>query len=75
MSSGIETHENGVSNIEIDENTVAENELPKNTVPNDHVQDFNVCPNTPSSVEESSINSQNVTDKDNPQVKSSREQM
>ena len=75
MSSGIETHEKGKSNIQIDGNTVAEDELSKNTVPNDHAQDFNVSPNTSSSVEESSINSHNVTDEDNPQVTSSREHM
>ena len=74
-SSGIETYENEESNIEIGENTAAEDELSKNTVPNDHAQDFNVSPNTSSSVEESSINSHNVTDEDNPQVKSSREHM
>ena len=39
------------------------------------MQDFDVSPNISSSVEESSINSHNVTDEDNPQVKSSREHM
>ena len=47
----------------------------KNTVSNDNVQDFNVAPNISSSVEESSVNFHNVTDEDNPQVKSSKEQM
>ena len=75
QSSAMETHEDGASYIEIDENTVAEDELSKNTVPNNHVQDFKVSPNTSLSVEESSINSHNVTDEDNPQVKSSREQI
>ena len=75
MISGIETHENGARNIEIDENTVAEDELFKNTVPNDHVQDFNVPLDTSSLAEESLINSHNMTDEDNPQIKSSRELM
>ena len=39
------------------------------------MQDFSISPNTSSSVEKSSINSHNVTDEDNQQVKSSREQM
>ena len=65
MSSRIETHEIGASNIKIDESTIAGDELSRNTVPNDHKQDFNVSPNTSSSVEESSINSHNVTDEDN----------
>ena len=75
MISGIETHENGARNIEIDENTVAEDELSKNTVPNDHVQDFNVPLDTSSLAEESLINSHNMMDEDNPQIKSSRELM
>ena len=65
MSSRIETHEIGASNIEIDQSTIAEDELSRNTVPNYHKQDFNVSPNTSLSVEESSINSHNVTDEDN----------
>ena len=75
MISGIETHENGARNIEIDENTVAEDELFKNTVPNNHVQDFNVPLDTSSLAEESLINSHNMMDEDNPQIKSSRELM
>ena len=45
------------------------------SVPNDYVQEFNLPPNTSSSVELSSINSNNVTDEDSRQVKSSREDM
>ena len=44
MSSGVETHKKGASNIEIDENTVAEGEPSKNTVSNYRVQDFNFLP-------------------------------
>ena len=75
MSSGVETHKKGASNIEIDENTVAEGEPSKNTVSNYRVQDFNFLPNASLSLKESSINSHNMTDEDNPQVKSSREQI
>ena len=75
MSSGIETHENGESNIEIDESTVAEDEMSKSIVLNDHVQDYNVSPNSSSSVGESSINSYNEVNGDNTQVKPSSEQM
>ena len=69
MSFSVETHETGASYIEIDKNTVAEDELSKDTVPNDHVKDFNVSPNTSLSVEESSINSHNMADENNLQVK------
>ena len=69
MSFSVKTHETGASYIEIDENTVAEDELSKDTVPNDHVQDFNISPNTSLSVQESSINSLNMADEDKLQVK------
>ena len=47
--------------------------MSKSIVLNDHVQDYNVSPNTSSSVGESSINSHNEVNGDNTQVKSSSE--